>query len=193
MMGRVSLLTPRDLPDEHRGFVESLDGQGAFINLYPAMAHSPAALRRLYDLLVTLYRGALTPRIREIAILSAVAASNGQYALGWHLLDAQEAGLSRDETRAIIAEDDASLLSPMDATVSRFARELTLAATVSNATFTSLADAMDEREIVEVVLVVGLYRLVACVANGLSVELDEGAASALREFGLDSDQGHAGP
>ena len=178
-MSRVRLLTPEDIPDEHRSFFDGLDERGAFINLYRAMAHSPAALRRLYELLVTLYAGALTPRIREIAILSVVSASDARYPLGWHLLDAQEAGLTADEIQAVVRDHADALPVRSEAAVARLARELTMDACVSDAALRAVEEFMDERQIVELTMLVGLYRLVACAAAALSVDLDEEPARAL--------------
>jgi 4-carboxymuconolactone decarboxylase len=178
-MARVRLLAPQDVPVEHRAFVEGLDAQAALIDLYRATAHSPVALRRLIDVLSCLWAGALSGRLREIAILSVVAASDASYPLGWHLLDAVEAGLTPSEIRAAISSDADAALPPGEAAVARFARELTLEARVSEATFQSVASFMDHRQIVELTMLAGLYRLVACVANGLNVDLEDEPARAL--------------
>ena len=73
-MARVRLLTPHEVPAEHRAFVEGLEAEGAFINVYRAMAHAPAALERFLGLAMCLWSGALNARVREIAILSVVSA-----------------------------------------------------------------------------------------------------------------------
>ncbi len=180
-MARVRLLAPQDVPAEHRAFVEGLDAHGGFINLYRAMAHTPVALQHLIDLLSCIWGGALNGRLREIAILSVVSASDAPYPLGWHLLDAEEAGLTPTEVRAVIS-GAAAALPPGEAAVARFARELTLDARVSDPTFQGVASFMDERQIVELTMLAGLYRLVACVANGLNIDLDDEPARALEHF-----------
>ena len=180
-MARVGLLAPADAADEIRPLVDAMDARGGFINVYRAMANSPSGFLRLYELLAFLWVGALSDRLREIVILSVVSASDAPYPLGWHLLDAQDAGLTADEIRSVVRGHDAGL-SANDAAVARFARALTLDACVSDADYEAVAAFMDERQIVELTVVVGLYRLVACFATALEIEQDDPAASALAQF-----------
>ena len=181
-MARVPLLTPQDVSEEHRALLEGMHARGGLINLYRAMANSPVALQRVYELLVTLWYGALSGRLREIAILSVVSASDAPYPLAWHIIDGEDAGLTTHEIRAVVNGDAAGVLAPDEAAVAAFARELTQQAQVSDATFNAVAAFMDEREIVELTLLAGLYRLVAITANGLAVDIDDEAAKRLEQF-----------
>lgn len=183
-MARVRLLQPEDLAGEDRVLVDALAASGGLINLYRAMAHSPVAMRRLIEFMSCLWSGSLDARLIEIAILSVVSASDAPYPLGWHIGDGIAAGLTADEVRAIIAVSDPEGLSQHDAAVARFARELTTDARVSDATYDAVAGFMSEQQIVELTMLVGAYRLIACVANGLRVDLDDVPARALEEFGL---------
>ena len=184
-MARVRLLAPRDIPTEDRSSSGAWTPKGALINLYRAMAHSPVALRRLYELLSCLWGGALSDRLREIAILSVVSASNAPYPLGWHLLDAKEAGLTPSEIQAVCSGDAAQVLPAGEAAVALFAGSLALHANVDTGTFQAVADHMDEQQIVELTMIVGVYRLVACFANGLAVDLDDQPARALEQFRME--------
>jgi 4-carboxymuconolactone decarboxylase len=181
-MARVRLLAAQDVPAEHRAFVEAMDARGSLINIYRAMAHSPVVLRRFSELLLCLWAGALGDRVRETAILSVVSASDSPYPLSWHILDGADAGLTEAEIRAIIGGNAAAVLAPAEAAVAEFARALALDARVSDATFQAVAGAMSEQQIVELTMLAGLYRMVACFANGLSVELDAEAERALTEL-----------
>jgi 4-carboxymuconolactone decarboxylase len=188
-VARVRLIDPSDVPEEHRAFVEALADRHALINLYRAMAHSPVMLRRLIDLLSGLWDGSLSGRDREIAILSVVTAANAPYPLGWHIGDAVEAGVTTDEVQAIVSGNADAGLAPRDAAVARFARELTTDVNVSDATFDAVAHFMDEQQLVELSVLAGLYRLVAGVANGLRVELDDEPARALERIRGSSELG----
>ena len=182
-MARVRLVEPQDVAEEHRAFVDGLATNDALINLYRAMAHSPVMLRRFYDLVACLWAGSLGARYREIAILSVVSASNAPYPLGWHIGDAAEAGLTTAEVHAIIAGKADMALASHDAAVARLARELTVDAQVSDATFDAVASFMDQQQIVELTVLAGLYRVVAAFANGLRVDLDDEPARALEAIG----------
>jgi alkylhydroperoxidase family enzyme len=182
----VRLLSPADVSQEHQGLAEALDASGGFINLYRAMSHSPGAPQRFLALLGALWDGSLSPRLREIAVLSAVAASDAPYPLGWHLLDAWEAGLTDREIDGVIGGNAAGVLSPHEAAVARFARGVAVDARVGDAEFRSVAAFLDERQMVELALLAGLYRMVACVANALEIELDDRPAAALTGFAGDA-------
>jgi alkylhydroperoxidase family enzyme len=181
MVARVPLLAPQDVTEEHRSFVEAMEECGGYINLYRAMAHSPRAFRAFYELLLVLWHGALSDRQREIAILTVVSKSDADYPLGWHLIDGAEAGLKEAEMRAIV-RGDATALPREDAAIAAFARELTTGARVSEGTFDTVRAFLNERQIVELTMIVGLYRFVAGMANALCIELDDDAARAPGRF-----------
>jgi alkylhydroperoxidase family enzyme len=154
---------------------------GGWINLYRAMAHSPVAMQRFVELLTVLWSGAVSARQREIAVLSVVSASNSSYPLGWHILDAREAGLTDAEIRATV-DRNASVLASADAAIARFARAVTLECGVADEDFAAVRNLFDEQRLVELALIAGLYRAVAAIANALGIELDDEAAQALEDF-----------
>ena len=183
-MARVTLLRAGDVAAEHRTFAEALDSNDGFINLYAAMAHSPVALRRFLEFMSCLWESTVPARLREIAILSVAAASGARYPLGWHILDAKDAGLTGLEIDAAIDGDASDALSAEEAAVAYFAWELALDAQVDEANFRAVAEFMDERQLVELTMIVGAYCLVARVANGLNIDLDDAPARALGQLGL---------
>lgn len=121
----------------------------------------------------------MNARTREIAILSVVSASDADYPLGWHILDAAEAGLTPTEIQAIVSGDCHEVVDPAESSIVKFAREMALNAKVSDGTFAAVAAVMDEKQIVELSLLVGLYRLVSSFANALQVDTEDDPARAL--------------
>lgn len=136
-------------------------------------------MRRFYDLASALWAGEISDRLREVAILAVVSTSNAPYPLGWHILDGEAAGLSSAEIQAIVRGEEGTRLSSDEAAVARFARALTRDATVTDDVFDAVAGTMNEQQIVELSMLVGLYGFVACMANTLKVDLDEAPARAL--------------
>jgi hypothetical protein len=59
---------------------------------------------------------------------------------------------------------------------------LTPDARVSDAGYAAVAGFLGEPALVELTMLIGLYRLVACFANALDVDLDDRPAQRLREF-----------
>jgi alkylhydroperoxidase family enzyme len=145
------------------------------------MAHSPASLQRFYELARCLWGGGLGARAIEVAILSTVSIMGARYPLAWHVGDGRDAGLTDPEIHALV-HGEAAGLDEADAAVASFARQLTAESAVSDGAFAAVSARMDERQIVELVLLVGLYNLVGRVANALQVDLDPAAGRLLEEL-----------
>ncbi len=180
-MARVSLLRPTDIPSQQQPLAELLQQQGAFINIYRAMANAPVAFQRFIEFASVLWSGEIPTRTAEIAILVVVSESRAEYPLAWHIGDGAAAGLTQHEIRALVSGDDMPF-SAEDAAVIRFARDMTINSRVSDDVFAAVASFLTEKQLVELALLVGLYRLVAATANTLQVDLDQEAASTLDLF-----------
>jgi alkylhydroperoxidase family enzyme len=83
-------------------------------------------------------------------------------------------GMPREEIMRVAEGPDADGWSEADATLLRAADELHAHAKIGDETWAALAEAYDERALIEIVMVVGNYHLVAFALNSLGVELDEG-------------------
>ena len=82
----------------------------------------------------------------------------------------QAAGLTDDEIARVAAGPEADGWSPDDAVVLRAADELHADSRIGDATWAALAERYDEKQLIEVCMVVGQYHLVAFTLNTLGVE-----------------------
>jgi alkylhydroperoxidase family enzyme len=149
------------------------------VNLMRTLAHQPRLFGNLMALGGSLmYRSALDARLREIAILRTAARTRCEYEWGMHV------SLFREPCRLTVAEL-ASLQygSPDDACwgdaerlVVRVADELHETSTLGEGTWQALAAAHDPPVIVELLVTVGNYRMLAQVLNACGVPLEPGAA-----------------
>ena len=98
---------------------------------------------------------------REGATLSDKAARN-------------EYGLTHDEIRRIQDGPDASGWDDWDATLLRAADELHDDSCLSDATWRALTTRYDERQLIEVPMLVGHYHMVAFALNSLGVQREPG-------------------
>jgi 4-carboxymuconolactone decarboxylase len=64
--------------------------------------------------------------------------------------------------------------APCDATLLRAADELHLSSTLTDHTWSELAERYDTEQLIEVPMLVGHYHLVAMALNTFGVELDDG-------------------
>jgi 4-carboxymuconolactone decarboxylase len=82
--------------------------------------------------------------------------------------------MDREEILRVAAGPQADGWSAADATLLSAADELHESAKISEVTWARLAEAYDERGLIEIAMLVGHYHLVAFTLNSLEIELDEG-------------------
>ncbi|MEU4671121.1 carboxymuconolactone decarboxylase family protein [Amycolatopsis sp. NPDC023774] len=119
-----------------------------------------------------LSQGKLHPRVRELAILRVALRCEAPYEWANHVPAALGAGATADEINAL--SDPAAVWSPEDDAVLRAADELCAAAFVSDETWAALAATLDEETILEVLFLVGYYRMMAGFLNSAGVEAKAG-------------------
>jgi 4-carboxymuconolactone decarboxylase len=118
--------------------------------------------------------GVLPARERELLILRTAHNCGSDYEWGQHVRIGLAAGISRAEIERIAEGPSAGDWSEDDRTLLRAADELHRDNKVSGATWRELATSFDERGLIEIVVLVGQYHLVAFALNSLEVELEEG-------------------
>src|SRR4051794_23293822 len=118
--------------------------------------------------------GVLAARERELLILRTGYNCGSDYEWGQHVRISEGLGMDRDEILRVARGPDADGWSDADAALLRAADELHEDSKVSDPTWAKLADAYDERGLIEITILVGHYHLVAFALNSLEVELDEG-------------------
>jgi alkylhydroperoxidase family enzyme len=94
------------------------------------------------------------------------------YEFGQHTIIGERVGLSLDEVAALTRDVDAGQWSEDDSYLIAMADELCADNCVSDATWQALTKRWNEAELVELVMVAGVYRLVSGFLNTMGVELD---------------------
>lgn len=122
--------------------------------------------------------GLLEPREREIVILTTSARAGAEYEWGVHAEAFGKAvGLSEAQIAATAAGDASDpAWSERDALLVRLADELHDGATVSDELWAQLAAGWTAPQLIELLVLVGWYRLLACVINGARIQLEPWAA-----------------
>lgn len=138
--------------------------------IYGTMLHAPALLRP-YRALGTFFlvEGTLLPRDREIAILRVAWRCQSPYEWGEHVMIGKKAGLTTDEIERIKVGSESSAWHPEDRTVLRAVDELLDGAMISDATWQALAARLEERQLIELILLVGQYQGTAYYLNALRI------------------------
>jgi len=146
---------------------------GTPLNIFGTIAHHPRLLKRFMTFAgLFLNKGFLPAREREIVILRVGWNCQSVYEFGQHTIIGERVGLTREEVSALTRDVSAGKWSAKDAELIAMADELCADNCVSDATWQALAQTWNEAELVELVMVAGVYRLVSGFLNTMGVELD---------------------
>ena len=155
-------------------------------NIFNMMAHAETCVKPMMKLGGTLLgKLQLDPKLRELCLLHAVKLVGGEYEWVQHVPIAQAVGASDDQVAALERDDpDADCFSGDQRAVLRFTAEVVRDAQASDAALEQLTGFLSPQEIVELLMVIGQYMMVARVMATTRMEIDEpagpGALSAAR-------------
>jgi 4-carboxymuconolactone decarboxylase len=138
------------------------------------MLRHPALYRCHVALGVQLYGGALAPRDRELAVLRIGWLCKAPYEWGEHVKIGKRAGLTPEEIERVIRGSMAPGWNEDDRTIIRAAEELLEDAMISDQTWAALSRRLDEKQLIELPLLVGNYVALAYFQNSLRLRLIPG-------------------
>ncbi len=173
--------TPRIPPlpvDERDDQVQELLGgvglTGPASNIFDTLVRHPGLFRRWLPFGGKLLSGKLPARDRELLILRTGWHCRSEYEWGQHVLIARSVGITDDEIAAVTAGPGDPSWSAFDRVLLTAADELHNEASISDATWAVLAEHYDERQLIEVPMLVGHYHMVAFTLNSLGVQREDG-------------------
>jgi 4-carboxymuconolactone decarboxylase len=142
-------------------------------NLPCTQLHHPELMKRYFPFLDFLLReGSLPPRYRELAILRVAWLRQAEYEWTQHVMIARTVGVSDDEIRQVAGTFDPDHWSQPESLVIQAVGELIEAGGMSDDTWNGLMVHLDQRQMVELIHVVGNYDLIAMFMNSTGMELE---------------------
>ena len=145
------------------------------MNIFATLARNPELFKAWMPfggyLLVA---GTLSGRDRELLILRTALNCESPYEWGQHVRISLAGGIDRESIDRVAAGPDADGWTETEAALLRAADELHDAAKISDGTWAELAKAYDEKQLIEIPMLIGQYHMVAFALNSLGVEQDEG-------------------
>lgn len=139
------------------------------------MLRHPELFARQTDIGIQLLaRGTLTPRDRELAILRVGWLCQAPYEFGEHVHVAKSVGISSDEIERVTQGSSAPGWNEHEQAILKAVDELHGDAMISDATWATLARRLDERQLIELPIVIGQYQTVAYYQNSLRLRLHDG-------------------
>jgi alkylhydroperoxidase family enzyme len=143
---------------------------GAVLNIFTTLVRHPGLFEKWVRFGGKLLVGKLPARDRELLILRTGWRCQSEYEWGQHVLIGRAAGITDDEVRRIKRGPEALGWSALDATLLRAADELHDDSCISDATWATLANNYDNKQLIEIPMLVGQYHLVSFCLNSLGVQ-----------------------
>ncbi len=173
-------IPPLPAEDRDEQAVELLAQAGgpaeAATNLFATLVRHPGLFRRWLPFGGKLLAGRLPDRDRELLILRTAWHCRSHYEWTQHARIAAAAGLTAEEIERVRRNADDPAWAPFDALLLRAADELHDESCLVDATWAALAERYDERQLIELPMLVGHYHLVAFTLNSLGVQVEPGVA-----------------
>lgn len=159
-MARLPYVQPETAPEDVRKVLERLPRP---LNIFKLMAHAETNFRPLLRLGTSiLTEQKLAASLRELAIIRTAHVCKAEYEWIQHVAIAKAVGVT-DEQIDAVAKDrlDAPSLSEIERTVLAVTDDLVRDGRVPDARFATLQRLLSNQEIVELVLAVGFYVMLA--------------------------------
>jgi alkylhydroperoxidase family enzyme len=170
-MARIPLVDPERAAPE---VAEALRALPASLGIFRLMAHAETCLRPLVALgTAILGRQQLDPKLRERAVLQAAVITPGRYEWVQHVPMARAVGVSEAEIEAVARSDwEAACFDETARLALRFGAHALGGAAVPDALFEAVATRLSPREIVELLLTLGYYSMLARLTEVTGLEID---------------------
>ncbi len=172
-MARIPLIQEQDHPElaELVGKLKS-GRRGNLINTYRALLHSPALAQSWFEHSNAVrWRTSLDGRLREIVIIRVAILNGCDYVINQHIPElALPEGLTIDECEALRAWRTAGDFSAREQAALAYADAMTRDIDVPDDVFATLKPHFNDREIVELTVLIASYAMNTRVLQALKVD-----------------------
>ena len=172
---RIEPLPPSAHDDEVRELLEGVVVPGGFAsNIFGTLVRHRGLFRRWLPFGGKLLSGRIPVRERELVILRTAWLCRSNYEWGQHALIARSAGIADDEIGRVRAGPEHDGWEPFERVLLRATDELHADACIADDTWAVLAARYDDKQLIELPMLVGHYHMVAFALNSLGVQLEPG-------------------
>jgi alkylhydroperoxidase family enzyme len=167
-----------DLMSDHAAGASAMDISAQLANIpeiVRTMLRHPDLFARQVDIGIHLLsQGALPGAERELAILRTAWLCQAPYEWGEHVLVAKKLGIASEVIERITIGSHAPGWSEHEQAILRAAEELHGNAMISDATWATLSKRLNDKQLIELPIVIGQYQAVAYYQNSLRLRLHDG-------------------
>jgi alkylhydroperoxidase family enzyme len=153
----------------------SIPPQTDMSEYFATMVRHPKLMQQQVGLSMQLAQGALAPRDRELAVLRTAWLCQAPYEWGEHVqIGKRVAGFTSEEIERITTGSAAPEWDEHERAILRAVEELFADAMISDETWRILASLLDDRQLLELPVLVGYYQSVAYLQNAVRFRLRAG-------------------
>jgi alkylhydroperoxidase family enzyme len=151
-------------------------------NVFRMMAHAPALMPGIMELTgAVLYRAKLDPVLRELVILRVGHLCGSGYEVAQHRKISQAIGLPREKIDGTAKDAVSAIYSEKELLVLRLTEQVVRKVKADDALFAEAAAALGNELLMEVLIVIGLYVMLAQVLENAEVALEEGGGPSQQD------------
>ncbi len=171
-MALVSYVSDEDAnPKVQPIFAAMEQALGVVPNVFRAMAHNPEMLQGFLAINDTLPKTRLDGRLRELAYIKTSERNDCAYCLHHHRVLGKGAGLTDRQVNETSNFEESDAYDELQRLVMRYADQVTRNIHVEDALFAQLKESLNDRELIELAMTVGLANLTNRVTGTLRMEL----------------------
>ena len=161
--------------EEYKDSIKSfIYDQGSIYNIMATMTmHRRLRLKWILMASHVTYNSSLPPREKEILILRNAWLCRCEYEWDHHVLVGKRTGLSSEEIDQIKKGPDGKGWSPFDTILLRSVDELHKNKIISNETWKTLAERYDTQQLMDLIMVVGAYNMLAMFMNSFGLQTED--------------------
>ena len=181
-MARLSYLEKETAtPDQEKVLAQLTQKSGKIANIWKLWGHSPQTLETFIVFYKALMKGRLDPKLRELAYIKASLVNDCAYCANAHKSVAQRIGVTEEQIQQINTFATSDLFSPVERAVMAAADEILSRNLVEDATFAALQKHLSDAEILELFVVIGLWRMHGLIVRALHLEYDNDTTARMQE------------
>jgi len=177
-MNRMPYPNPGSMPPAVQALLDARPPR----NVFRMMAHAPALMPGIMELTgAVLYRAKLDPVLRELVILRVGHLCGSTYEVSQHRKISQAIGLSQEKIDGTEHDADPKLYAGSELLVLRMAEQVVRNVKADDDLFAATVTELGNEQTMELLMVIGLYVMLAQVLENAEVELEEGGGPAQQD------------
>jgi len=173
-MARVPYLHREAAGPEQNALYDRLEAERKVptANIFLALANAPVQLNAFLTYANALRGSELSPKLRELAILTVGHATNSRYEIAHHQSHALKAGVNELQLAAISEFETSEVFDAVERAVMRLALRSTLDVEVADDVWSAAAEHLSDRQMVELALTVAWYNSGVRIMGLLDIDLE---------------------